>query len=273
MLTELKPNLANAVAGQYELNFKKIFKESWQKVKGAKKSFWGAIGFIFLACLACLISFTIIHITSEFIGTKLGLITDAKAFTNSVMPVFGFAFNVITAVFSTTIIYMMVKHIEGSRIQAKMVFSANNVFKKLIYSALLTTLIKTIFSTGIMWAGFHPDLLFLQSSIISNEIAIKLIGFSLAILLMCYSALIIVMSLLLLVEKKLAIGTALVISTKAIMRKPFSNLWLGAFMNLFLLIGTLVTLGIGLIWLLPMSTNIYAIWYRQIFGIEANAQH
>ncbi len=93
------------------------------------------------------------------------------------------------------------------------------------------------------------------------------IGLALLVIPGLYLAVSYMLALPLLIDKKLEPWTALETS-----RKALTNHWLN-FFGISLVLGlinlaTIVTLGIGLIWTLPMTYIALGILYRKVFGIE-----
>jgi len=76
------------------------------------------------------------------------------------------------------------------------------------------------------------------------------------------------MAMPLVVEKGLSPWQALEVSRKAVSKRWFAVLGLGMLVGMINLLGVL-SLGIGMIWTLPMTLIAFGILYRNMFGLEA----
>lgn len=260
MSNALSPNLENAVTGKYDWNIKEVFAEAWHKVSDLKGSFWGAVGWMFLV----LFTFVILEVVIEGISGSLGFVLVAAASRN----IFTFLFGTFGLIFATTFIYMMICHIAGRPIRAKMIFDWRGMFNRMLIVAIITYLVQFAFGfiVGMMTIhnqqveAVHITLTFLAT------VLVLFLGY-------CYLWIIFRMAMYLIIEKRLTVGLAIKVAFMAISRHIFKNIWLMLLTYLFFMVATVLTLGIGLIWLAPMKGNLQAIWYRQIFGIEPAAQN
>ncbi len=94
------------------------------------------------------------------------------------------------------------------------------------------------------------------------------IGFFLLIIPGIYLSLAYLFAVPLVVEKNLGPWQALETSRKAVTHRWFSIFGFFIVIGLMML-ASMIPLGIGLIWTLPMGTVVYAVLYRTIFGVEA----
>jgi hypothetical protein len=97
------------------------------------------------------------------------------------------------------------------------------------------------------------------------------IGFVLLIVPGVYLALGYMLALPVMAERGTGIWESLEISRKAIQRRWFSVLALVLVTGAVLCGGALITLGIGLIWLWPWVTMVFAILYRELLGTDPRA--
>lgn len=261
MSNTMSPNLINAVAGQYELNIKGIFREAWQKVSGIKLSFWGALGCIALIVLGVTVcQIALVKIAAIY---KLGMVVNGIKFIGNLVVSF------LSVLFGVSIIFLMIHHVDGKVVYAKKVFDFHGMLNKLLVMALISYVAKVFFlfllMFGLVYSHDYASPTYLLSGLIA--IVILVLMFLLLYLTVAWR-----MAMLLIIEKKLGIGSAIKIAFIAIEKQFFKNIGLLLVIGLFFLVSIIVTLGIAAIWVFPMLGNLNAIWYRQIFGIEANAQ-
>lgn len=98
------------------------------------------------------------------------------------------------------------------------------------------------------------------------QIVLTMLGFILLVLPGIYLSVAYFMALPLLAERKLGIWEALETSRKALTRCWFRILGLAVLIGLAILVGGVLSLGIGLIWLIPFGTLCFGVAYREIFG-------
>lgn len=251
----LPQNLANAVAGKYDWNIKQIFIEAWRKVDGVKKTFWGAAGLLLLVFVA----FVAVEVIVEYFATLFGagLVIAASRNTSS------FIFGAFSLVFATSFMYMMICNIVGRPVNARMVFDWRGMFSKLLMVGIITYLLQYCF-------GFIIGMLAMRNQMIATTTLSWAFFVATLVMMFGYLYFLVVfrMAMYLIIEKKLAVVSAIKSAFVAVTRRVFKNIWLMILINLFLIVSVLFTLGIGLIWFAPMAANLHAIWYRQIFGIE-----
>jgi len=261
MSNALPQNLANAVAGQYELNIKAIFREAWQKVYGEKKSLWGAIALMLLVTFGVILIENIFGYFAKEHGWML-----AFSILELIGSLLQYALNIF---FGASLAFIAVNHIAGRPISAGMIFSFAGPWKKLLSIALISFLVTTFsiliisfiygFSTVFFEMSKAVDILFLIISII---LLVAFVLVYMSFMIGFYLAAILVL------EKKLMAWAAIKVAIRAIYKKFFKNILLLFSSVVFITVGLTVTLGIGAIWLLPMLYNITAIQYREIFSIE-----
>ena len=95
-----------------------------------------------------------------------------------------------------------------------------------------------------------------------------LLGFLLLILPGIYLSVAYFLAAPLLVERELGVWESLETSRKALTHKWFHMFGLALVTGLIVLFGALLTLGIGLIWLIPFAFLVYGVAYRNIFGVR-----
>ncbi len=98
---------------------------------------------------------------------------------------------------------------------------------------------------------------------------LTVVGFLLLILPGIYLAIGYLMAVPLKVERGLGIWESLETSRKSVHHRWLKLLGLSLVTGLIVMLGGLLTLGIGFIWLLPFGMLVYGIVYREIFGYSA----
>jgi hypothetical protein len=182
--------------------------------------------------------------------------------------------SIMTWIFIVNTFYMMLRHISGEKIKGTMFFSMNNMFWPiLVFISILSAL--SIAVLAFFEFGPSPWELILQSKISPTAKDFLIFGLYLSIipfvLLNIFLGIILYMTMLLMIDKKLSILQALKIAYLAISKKWLKNIIITFLQALFYIVGfllSLVSLGIGFIWLFPMMSILYAVWYKEIFGSE-----
>jgi uncharacterized membrane protein len=163
-------------------------------------------------------------------------------------------------------------------------FSFAYIFPALIASPILLAALTIPMTVGLWMIGvkiatdqpceptevlqYYPKIVNLFLTYITMYILI-IIGFCLFILPGIYLSVAYYLALPLAAEKNLSVWQALETSRKAI-----NHVWFSVF-GLFIILGllciaTIFTLGIGMIWVMPLMMISYGIIYRTIFGIESS---
>jgi hypothetical protein len=100
------------------------------------------------------------------------------------------------------------------------------------------------------------------------QTVLVMLGFLLLIIPGIYLAIAYGLAMPLLVEKNMGIWEALETSRKSVTHCFFSFWGLWIVMSLIAMVGGILTLGIGMIWLVPMAMLCFGVVYRNIFGYE-----
>jgi hypothetical protein len=259
-MIESSGKISNAIAGNYTLSVKAIFREAWDKTNGVKGTFWLALIMIFLIGFCTEIIFVFLIGFSEVFGYHLLAMSFAVA--DYIIPA------ITNGILMTSLTYLMIRHISGRTIKSRMIFSFNNMFSKILISSIAVTFLGFVFFFGIIL--FIAMLL--TNPLFNTNIILALVrSFSCFILFMfvMYAFIVYTMMQLLIIEKKINIIPAFLISLRAITKHVCLNIAFYIVWVLSAIIGTLLTLGIGIIWIYPAMINAIAIWYREIFGIES----
>lgn len=256
MTTQLHPNLINSAAGKIDLNIKSIIKESWHKVRGLKATYWKA----FFLVLISVVLFNILLIVPTMLLTWGG---GEATYTSIFLSLEDSISITVSYLFYASLSYIAISHIAGRAINAKMIFIFCKYFKKLILPAVLIGVLS--FTTFHLFTFVSP--LFNNVGLFTESVllVIDAIGLVMVLGILIPS---LYFSMLVILDKKLNPWESIKIVTKIYAKNFFKLLGFGLFIALFTICSLLLSFGIGLIWVLPMLTNITAIFYRQVFGIE-----
>jgi uncharacterized membrane protein len=222
-------SIEKGISGDYEFRFGDVLSEAWEKTSGAKGTF--LLAFIFYIVLLVVIS-----IPMELI--QMGMVESAAEPSMIIMVsiVGQFIINLVILPIITGIFILGVRRSVNAPIEATSIFK---YYKKTI-SLFLTMLLMYL---------------------------MILLGFILLIIPGIYLTIAYFMAMPLVVEKGLSPWQALEVSRKTITHRWFSVFFFGIVIS-FLLMISMIPLGIGLIWTAPMMMIAYGILYRNMFGVE-----
>jgi hypothetical protein len=205
-----------------------LIKEAWQKTKGAKASIWGAVLFLFLIVF----------------GVSLGGMAAFQGFYKGADPTIGICVNgslqLITSWLSMLmtggIMLIGVRHVLERRVSWKMVFAG--------FSKALSITVAVVLQTILIIIGFI--LLVIPGIYL-------LVGYTLI--------------LPLILEKGMGPWEALEASRKAIHKKWWTVFGLYLVMTLLSVV-SVIPLGLGLIWTVPMFFVLMGVLYVHLFGSD-----
>lgn len=206
-----------------------LLKEAWIKTKGAKATIWAgsAVMYLVLIFLAACGTFLLPSKGNHSVAMGMvGLLGDV---------LYQMIFNVISAIFSAGLLYIGIRKVADQPIHWKMIFEGFSVAGKLIVATILQSLL--------IFIGF---LLFILPGIYLA------IGYAMTVP-------------LLIVDRKLTPWQAMEMSRKAIHPKWWKIFGLFLIMGLLFFISSL-PLGLGLIWIWPMSVILGGVVYCALFG-------
>lgn len=258
-----------AMSGDYRIPIKAIFLEAWYRVKGLKASFWlGFLYFILVMAAACLIFGLVLALYDVFIlslanahnvailyNLKLGL----KFFVVAIVEVLRF-------LFTASLAYMALIHLRNQTTHANMAFSFRHALRPLLIIALLLYLLNSAILSG--------STILLHSMFLKQHIAylgsalgsiFLLLLFLVGFFLYFYLSILVYMTVLLILDKKIDWKESVRLVFQSVNQHLFKNVSLIIVTSLVFSLLVLMTLGIGLIWLLPMTSLVTAIQYHQIF--------
>lgn len=247
-ITNVGNTLTNGINGQYNFHLGAILKEAWGKTYGIKATYWKAFGLIFLILVGLLVSFIAI---SFCIGLTAGLLDASKSGIDSLASVLSIIFTLAyvfpMAPLLAGLIMIAIKHCIGESVAAKSIFQYYAYWKKLwVYPFILV---------GIDFLAEAAS----SYNLLIVSIILTIIYIYVAVGCVMFSPLI--------VEKQLSVWDALKASHKAISHHWFKMLWFVIVITLILFC-SLLTLGIALIWTMPMVNNAVGILYREMFGVS-----
>jgi hypothetical protein len=262
-------NFSKATSGDYRIPIKAIFLEAWYRVNGMKASFWGGfLYFILVMAVACLILGLILALYDVFVlpratahhaislyNLKLGL----KFIVVGMVEMLRF---LLTA----SLAYMALQHLRSLPIHASMVFSFHRAWRPLlIVASLLYLFNSTIISSAHI---LLHSVLFKQQMAYLGQVFGSI--FFLLIFLICfflyfYFSIVVFMSVLLILDQKVPSRQSLSLAFQSVNQHFFKNTGLLIITSTVFGLLALITLGVGLIWLLPMTSLVTAIQYNQIF--------
>ena len=223
-------SLERGIAGDYPFSIRAILQESWDKTRGAKLTL----------NLAWLVYFVIYVVAALVLGFAAGSLSFDPAAQQQGFTAAGIAVNVVVTVIGMTlmlgIMLMGIRRAVDAPIAVTQVFSA---FPRIV--PLVVTLV----------------LLYLMVAI----------GLVLLVIPGIYLMVAYYLALPLVVEKNIEPWQALEASRKALSKHWFRTFGLGLAVTL-INVATIFTLGIGLIWTVPMSMIAFGILYRNVFGVE-----
>lgn len=269
MSHSIPPNFSKATSGDYRIPIKAIFLEAWYRVKGMKASFWGGfLYFVLIMAAACLMLGLVLalydvlvlplataHNAAALYSLKLGL----KFIVVGIVEVLRF-------LFTASLAYMALLHLRNLPIHATMVFSFRYAWRPLLVIALLLYL----FNSFIL-SSTH---IILQGGLLKQQIAylgaglggiFLLVIFLISFFLYFYFSILVFMTVLLILDQKIIWKESLRLAFLSVNQHFFKNIGLIIITSLVFGLLALMTLGFGLIWLLPMTSLVTAIQYNQIF--------
>ncbi len=221
--------LEGGIAGNYDFSIGDVIKEAWSRTKGLKGSFWGAAIIVFL--IVMVLSFVL-----GLIVGMLGLGGDSGA---------GIVAQLVVQLGITAAIYPFMAGIMmmGVNRSVDLPVTFDQAFGYFAYA--VPVVIAGLLITLLTWLGF---LLLIIPGI--------------------YLSIAYMLTVVLVVEKKLGAWEAMEASRKAITHHWFKIFFLFIAMGLIVLV-SMIPLGIGLIWTYPMMVAAMGIVYRDVFGVEA----
>ncbi|HID70709.1 MAG TPA: hypothetical protein EYP35_09715 [Desulfobacterales bacterium] len=205
-----------------------LIKEAWQKTKGTKASIWGGVLFMYLVIFG--ISFAGVFALQGMVGQMAP--NSAIGFNVGLQVVTSW----LSSMFMAGLMLIGVRHAKEQRISWKMVFAG---FSRALSITIALTL----------------------------QLILVVIGFVLLVLPGIYLSVGYALALPLILEKGLGPWEALETSRKAIHKKWWTVFGLYLVMLLLYMV-SIVPLGLGLIWTVPMLFVLVGVLYVRFFGSD-----
>ncbi len=225
-------NIDDAIAGNYDFEVMEVIREAWEKTKGAKGSIWAGF-IIFYVGLG--IVMTLFSLPLAFLGMSAGESESMLAIT--------MALNFLIQLGSTGLMIPMMAGMMMIGVRRS---------------------VDQPFNFKFCWAYFKWFLpLFIAYLVMTLLMSI---GFILLIIPGIYLSIAYTMTMPLILEKGLKPWEALETSRKAIGNRWFKIFGIYCLMGLIYLL-SIIPLGIGLIWTIPMFFVLQGILYRNVFGV------
>lgn len=243
--TGASSTLAKGTLGIYEFNIKNILKEAWHKIHGIKGTYWKAFFLTLFITLGILLASFLILVFIDLIVAHWFHISKTQiTFYNKILiALYEIATPFYITPLTTGILMIGVMWSVGERVFASSIFQYFRYWKKL----WVLPFVLLVLEMAMEYSKWYIELpLFLLNIYISVSYFLF------------YP---------LIAEKNLSVWEALEASRKAISYHWFKTLWFFIVLS-FIMIGSLLTLGILFIWTLPMLNNAIGILYREIFGVQ-----
>ncbi|MES2142549.1 MAG: hypothetical protein V4471_06705 [Pseudomonadota bacterium] len=241
----------------YAMPIRAIFSEAWHRIKGMKKAFWGGFALLFLTLLGLFVIFQALLLVCDFL--QLYHLSMACQFIAG-----GFV-AVFRLLLSISLIFLALQHARNQPVNSTMVFEFRKNWKPLALIGVMLYFFNVLVLSGsdLISASLH-----LNGKI---WVIVSLLESIFLVFFLTYLMLLITMTMLLILDKKMALKAGFKRAFIAINQHWLKNIALLLLASLVFLVGGIITLGVGLIWLLPFISLISAIQYRQIFG-ESNIE-
>lgn len=235
-------SLAEALNRRYNFAIFDLLGEAWRKTKGTKGLIWG--GFFALVGVMIGLQFALYLLTLILGVGAFGLASLAGGAGFAVAGVAGLALLFILSALATMAIsypfiagfnMIGIRQAAGQPLRFAEIFSHFNRTLPLLGAGILMTIVTVI-------------------------------GFALFVLPGIYLSIALMLTIPLVVERKLSPWQAMMASCKAINQHWFKVFFLFVTMNIVVWI-SMLPLGIGLIWTLPMFIVMIGVLYNRIFGV------
>ncbi len=228
-LEEQFGSVEQGLRGEYAFSIRAIISESWEKVKGFKGTFF--LAFLIYIGFVFLVSLPF-EISAVFARSAVE--------DNNIIVLIAFVKQIAVTLVTTPILVGVI--IIGMRRSANVSSRASSVLN---YFGSMGRLFVTMLLMYIM----------------------LIIGFLLFIIPGIYLSIAYYMAMPLVVEKGMGPWQALETSRKVVSKHWFKMFFFGIAMMLIMIV-SMLPLGIGLIWTLPMMMIAYGIIYRNMFGLR-----
>jgi uncharacterized membrane protein len=223
-------SIEQGIRGDYRFQISEVLNEAWEKTSGAKGTFWLAI-IIYIA-----ISMGLSIVSQIFLAVVASLTANNETIVIVFSILFQLLFNIILLPVGMGLILLGLRRSADVSIQAGSIMGHYSSMFRLFFTYLLMTVM-------------------------------ILIGFLLLIIPGIYLSVAYYFAMPLVTEKGLRPWEAMEISRKTVSKRWFTMFFFFIVLSLIIIV-SMIPLGIGLIWTLPMSLIAYGIIYRNMFGIR-----
>jgi len=241
------PSISEALSRGYDFAIGEVLSEAWSKVSGSKGTIIGAVLLTFV--LMWIISF-IAALISPLIGTaSFGW----SLATESVLQIIAAA---LTAPFIAGLFLIGIRRAADYPIRFNMIFDFINKAVPLLLSYLLMNLI--IFVPAALLVGL--------AAVLGLPIGVLFLAIAIAVIYATYLGTAYIFTLPLIAERDLSPWQALETSRKAVNQR-WGKVFALLLLCYILMPLSILTLFIGLIWIVPLAIIALGIVYRTIFGV------
>ncbi|WP_457577364.1 hypothetical protein [Desulfomarina sp.] len=212
-----------------------VIKEAWRETKGAKASIWAgaAVFYLLLLILTAGATFLAPYLTIDPAANSDLVNFGVQAFS-------GVLSGIVSALFTAGLFYMGVRKVAGDTLSWKMIFSGFSKTGKVIVATLLQTILVSIGMILFIIPGIYL--------MIAYGLAMPLI-----------------------LDRDMGPWQALETSRKAIHKVWWKVAGAVIVMGLIYMV-SVIPLGLGMIWTLPMSFALAGVIYRHLFGSKTDEQ-
>lgn len=277
--SRLPPDLCQAMQGQYRLDSRAMFEQAWIKLYGFKASFWGAfiLGFLtlFLINGTAYVIFLLVAFLTKAVIHNSDLLQIIFLFYIVVALLCTFLSEALDSLFLISLMHCSLQWLRNQSVKARDIFAFRYRWKPLIGLALVFIVIKitlacielvSLNSSSVFLYTFSTHYLapwfnfFMWFIVYLFFITLFLLVFLYCILLFSFAA------LLSFDKRTTNIKTSLRVAFKALNARLVSNLRVCLLAILIFMLGGFLTVGIGVIWLLPWIFLVIAWQYQTVFG-------
>jgi hypothetical protein len=216
---------------KYRFTIGGMFREAWEKTKGAKGAIWAGSAVMYLAVLILIAGTAFLLPTNDSgLPADTGMVGAVGNLLLQVMV------NAVSVLFTAGLMFMGVRKVAGDSINWRMVSTGFSVAGKIIVAAILQSILVVV-------------------------------GLLLLVLPGIYLAIGYAMTMPLIIDRNMSPWQAMEASRKAIHKVWWKVAGLFFAMGLLICIAA-VPFGIGLIWMWPLSFVLAGVVYRHLFGVE-----
>ncbi|MDX1692410.1 MAG: hypothetical protein R3208_01520 [Ketobacteraceae bacterium] len=219
-----------AISGDYDFELSGVLSEGWQKTKGVKRYILGAILVMYVVLFA-------VFMVMGFLVAPTTTSPEPSAIGVLMQLVMQVVMMAITLPVMAGVFIVCLKQLRGQPVEFGDAFSQFGKTGKLILTSILMNIM-------------------------------IMIGMLLLIIPGIYLAIAYMMAIPLIVDRDMSPWDAMETSRKAITKHWFKFFLFMIVMSLVLAL-SMIPLGLGLIWTIPMMSLAFAVMYRDTFGIES----